>query len=49
MLTAAPAENTYTTNAIVVYNSGAGTESKTVETTVTIQVKAAAQTGLSES
>ena len=49
MLTAAPAENTYTTNAIVVYNSGAGTESKTVETTVTIQVTAAAQTGLSES
>ena len=48
MLTAAPAENTYTTNAIVVYNSGAGTESKTVETTVTIQVTAAAQTGLSE-
>ena len=49
MLTAAPAENTYSTNAIVVYNSGAGTESKTVETTVTIQVTAAAQTGLSES
>ena len=49
MLTAAPAEDTYTTNAIVVYNSGAGTESKTVQTTVTIQVTAAAQTGLSES
>ena len=49
MLTAAPAEDTYTTNAIVVYNSGAGTESKTVETTVTIQVTAATQTGLSES
>ena len=49
MLTAAPAENTYSTNAIVVYNSGAGTESKTVQTTVTIQVTAAAQTGLSES
>ena len=49
MLTAAPAENTYSTDAIVVYNSGAGTESKTVQTTVTIQVTAAAQTGLSES
>ena len=49
MLTAAPAENTYSTDAIVVYNSGAGTESKTVQTTVKIQVTAAAQTGLSES
>ena len=49
MLTAAPAENTYSTDAIVVYNSGAGTESKTVQTTVTIKVTAAAQTGLSES
>ena len=49
MLTAAPAENTYSTDAIVIYNSGAGTESKTVQTTVTIKVTAAAQTGLSES
>ena len=48
MLTAAPAENTYSTDAIVVYNSGAGTESKTVQAVVTVKVTGATQTGLSE-
>ncbi len=48
MLTAAPAENTYNTNAIVVYNSGAGTESKAVQAVVTVNVTRATQTGLSE-
>ena len=48
MLTAAPAENTYSTDAIVVYNSGAGTETKTVQAVVTVKVTGATQTGLSE-
>ena len=48
MLTAAPAENTYITNAIVVYNSGAGTESKAVQAVVTVNVTGVTQTGLSE-
>ena len=48
VLTAAPAEKTYRTNAIVVYNSGAGTESKAVQAVVTVNVTRATQTGLSE-
>ncbi len=47
-LKAAPMNGDYSTQAIIAYNSGAGTETKTVEAVVTFKVTGAAQTGLWE-
>ena len=47
-LKAAPKDGDYSTYAIVTYNSGAGTETKTAEAVVTINVTRATQTGLSD-
>ena len=47
-LKAAPMNGDYSTQAIIAYNSGVGTETKTVEAVVTFKVTGAAQTGLWE-